>query len=167
MRPRRRCEIANQGWSERPGQKRLLYTQTGNLVTERTVGSEQYGRFLIDVFEEWVRHDVGKVYVQLFDVTLEAYFGRHLLCIHAPTCGYGPALESNGDLYSCDHFVEPRFLLGNIHQTHMQKMVSSPEQRNSAEDKRDTLDRPVPKMRGQAALQRRLSEGPVRAFARR
>ena len=44
----------------------------------------------------------------MFDVTLEAFFGRHLLCIHAPTCGYGPALEHNGDLYSCDHFVEPK-----------------------------------------------------------
>jgi uncharacterized protein len=72
-------------------------------------------------------------------VTLEAFFGRHLLCIHAPTCGYGPALEHNGDLYSCDHFVEPRFLLGNIHQTHMLKLVASPEQRKFGEDKRDTL----------------------------
>ncbi|MGD0103576.1 MAG: anaerobic sulfatase maturase [Rhodopila sp.] len=132
-------EIANRGWSDQPGQKRLLYTQAGNLVTERSVGGEQYGRFLVDVFEEWVRHDVGQVYVQLFDVTLEAYFGRHLLCIHAPTCGFGPALESNGDLYSCDHFVEPRFLLGNIHQTHMLKLVSSPEQRKFGQDKRDTL----------------------------
>ncbi len=131
--------LANQGWRERPGQKRVLYTQTGNLVTERTVGAEQYGRFLIDVFEEWVRHDVGQVYVQLFDVTLEAFFGRHLLCIHAPTCGYGPALEANGDLYSCDHFVEPRFKLGNIHQTHMLKLVDSPEQRKFGQDKRDSL----------------------------
>lgn len=133
--------IANKGWSEQAGKKRLLYTQTGNLVTERTVGSEQYGTFLIDVFEEWVRHDVGKVYVQLFDVTLEAFFGRHLLCIHAPTCGYGPALEHNGDLYSCDHFVEPEYKLGNIHQTHMLKLVASPEQRKFGNDKRDTLTR--------------------------
>ena len=132
-------EIANQGWSERPGQQRLLYTQTGNLVTERSVGSKQYGRFLVDIFEEWVRRDVGRVYVQLFDVTLEAYFGRHLLCIHAPTCGYGPALEHNGDLYCCDHFVEPNFKLGNIHETHMQKLVASPEQRKFGDDKRDTL----------------------------
>jgi uncharacterized protein len=132
-------ELANRGWSEQPGRKRLLYTQDGNLVTERSVGSGQYGRFLVDVFEEWVRHDVGQVYVQLFDVTLEAYFGRHLLCIHAPTCGFGPALESNGDFYSCDHFVEPRFLLGNIHQTHMQSLVSSPAQRKFGQDKRDTL----------------------------
>ena len=132
-------QIANLGWSDRPGSKRLLYTQSGNLVTERSVGSEQYGRFLVDIFEEWVRHDVGQVYVQLFDVTLEAYFGRHLLCVHAPTCGYGPALEHNGDLYSCDHFVEPRYLLGNIHQTHMLKLVSSPEQRRFGDDKRDSL----------------------------
>ncbi len=131
--------IANRGWSEQPGQKRLLYTQTGNLVTDRTVGAEQYGRFLIDIFEEWVRRDVGQVYVQLFDVTLEAFFGRHLLCIHAPTCGYGPALEHNGDLYSCDHFVEPDHLLGNIHQTHMVELVSSPKQRKFGQDKRDTL----------------------------
>ena len=131
--------IANKGWSEQPGRQRLLYTQTGNLVTERTVGAEQYGRFLIDVFEEWVRHDVGQVYVQLFDVTLEAFFGRHLLCIHAPTCGYGPALEHNGALYSCDHFVEPKYKLGNIHLTHMIELVASPAQRQFGQDKRDKL----------------------------
>ena len=134
-------EIANRGWSETPGKKRLLYTQTGNLVTERSVGGEQYGRFLIDVFEEWVRHDVGTVFVQLFDVTLEGFFGRHLLCIHAPTCGYGPALEHNGDLYSCDHFVEPDFLLGNIHETHMVELIASPTQRKFGNDKRDKLTR--------------------------
>jgi uncharacterized protein len=133
-------DIANLGWSDHPGHgKRLLYTQTGNLVTERTVGGEQYGRFLIDIFEEWVRRDVGRVYVQLFDVTLEAYFGRHLLCIHAPTCGYGPALEHNGDLYTCDHFVEPGQKLGNIHTTPMAELVASPQMRKFGNDKRDTL----------------------------
>ena len=131
--------IANRGWSEQAGRQRLLYTQTGNLVTERTVGGEQYGRFMVDIFEEWIRHDVGRVYVQLFDVTLEAYFGRHLLCIHAPTCGYGPALEHNGDMYACDHFVEPRFRLGNIHETHMLELLASPAQRAFGEDKRDSL----------------------------
>jgi uncharacterized protein len=132
-------EEANQGWSERPGRKRPLYTQVGDLVTERTVGGEQYGRFLVDVFEEWVRHDVGAVFVQMFDVTLEAYFGRHMLCIHAPTCGRGPALEYNGDLYACDHFVEPRYKLGNIHETHMSDLVALPAQRKFGLDKRDTL----------------------------
>lgn len=132
-------DVANLGWSEQPGKKRLLYTQSGNLVTNRSVGGEQYGRFLIDIFEEWVRHDVGKVFVQMFDVTLEAYFGRHLLCIHAPTCGYGPALEYNGDVYSCDHFVEPRYLLGNIHQTPLVQLVASAAQRKFGDDKRDSL----------------------------
>ncbi len=132
--------IANRGWTQREGGRdRVLYTQTGDLVTNRSVDGEQYGRFLVDVFEEWVRHDVGKVFVQLFDVTLEAYFGRHLLCAHAPTCGYGPALEYNGDLYACDHFVEPGYLLGNIHETHMATLLASPQQRKFGQDKRDTL----------------------------
>ncbi|MEI6226436.1 MAG: anaerobic sulfatase maturase [Deltaproteobacteria bacterium] len=133
-------EAANQGWSDRPGRgKRPLYTQTGALVTERSVGGAEYGRFLVDVFEEWVRHDVGRVYVQLFDVTLEAHFGRHLLCIHAPTCGYGPALEHNGDVYTCDHFVEPGQELGNIHETPLVQLIASPKLRRFGDDKRDKL----------------------------
>ena len=134
--------VANQGWSDRPGRApRPLYTQTGGLVTERSVGGAAYGRFLVDVFEEWVRRDVGQVFVQLFDVTLEAYFGRHLLCIHAPTCGYGPALEHNGDLYTCDHFVEPGQELGNIHETPLVQLVASPKLRRFGDDKRDRLTR--------------------------
>ncbi len=132
-------DIANQGWSEQDGRKRLLYTQTGNLVTERSVGARQYGQFLVDIFEEWVRHDIGHVYVQLFDVTLEAFFGGHSLCIHAPTCGDSLALEYNGDLYSCDHFVEPDYKLGNIHETHMVELIASTAQRKFGQDKRDTL----------------------------
>jgi uncharacterized protein len=131
--------LANEGWSDKRGGKRLLYTQTGDLVTDRSVGREQYGRFLIDIFEEWVRRDVGRVFVQLFDVTLEAYFGRHGLCIHAPTCGYGPALESNGDLYTCDHFVEPGQKLGNIATTPLIELVASPQMRKFGDDKRDRL----------------------------
>jgi uncharacterized protein len=131
--------IANLGWSERAKEKRLLYTQSGSLVTNRSVGGEAYGRFLVDIFEEWVRCDVGKVFVQLFDVTLEAWFGRYKLCIHAPTCGNGPALEHNGDLYACDHFVEPGFKLGNIHKHQMLELLGSPQQRKFGEDKRAAL----------------------------
>jgi len=131
---------ANQGWSERPGQRtRLLYTQTGTFVTDRSVGPEAYGRFLIDVYEEWIRRDVGEIYVQLFDVTLGAYFGRHLLCRHAPTCGYGPALEYNGDVYTCDHYVEPGYKLGNIHETPLVELVASREMRTFGDAKRDAL----------------------------
>ena len=71
-------DIANLGWSVQKDRKRILYTQTGNLVTERTVGSLQYGRFLVDIFEEWVRHDVGKVFVQLFDVYRQKEFENFL-----------------------------------------------------------------------------------------
>jgi uncharacterized protein len=131
--------IANLGWSDRPGGKRLLYTQSGSVVTERTVDAKLYGQFLVDVFEEWIRHDVGDVFVQLFDVTLNSYFGRHTLCVHSPTCGDGPVLEHNGDLYSCDHFVEPDYKLGNIHETHMAELIAGAQQRKFGRDKLDTL----------------------------
>ncbi len=110
-------------------------------MTERSVGGLQYGRFLVDIYEEWLRGDVGNVHMQLFDVSLHAYFGQNLLCIHAPTCGYGPALEHNGDLYMCDHFVEPDFLLGNISETHMIELVASPQMRQFGDSKRDKLTR--------------------------
>jgi serine-type anaerobic sulfatase-maturating enzyme len=134
--------MANEGWHERPsGPARPLYTQQGSFVTDRSVTGEQYGRFLIGVFEEWIRHDIGRMFVQMFDVTLGAHVGRYSLCIHAPTCGDALALEHNGDLYSCDHFVEPDHLLGNIHERRMLDLVASPEQRRFGTDKRDTLPR--------------------------
>ena len=90
-------------WRDRP-----LYVQEGDRVTGRSVTGEQYGRFLIDVFEEWVRRDVASVYVQMFDVALANWHGEPpSLCIHSETCGLALALEHTGDLYSCDHFVEP------------------------------------------------------------
>jgi uncharacterized protein len=131
--------LANAGWSERGSGERPLYTQSGSLITTRSVKPEQYGRFLVDVFEEWVRRDVAKVYVQMFDVTLGSYVGQHNLCVFAPTCGNALALEHNGDLYSCDHFVEPDYLLGNIHETHMIELVASDKQRKFGQDKLDTL----------------------------
>jgi len=131
--------LANEGWNELVGESRPLYTQTGNLVTERSVGAEQYGQFLTAIFDEWVRRDVGKVFVQLFDVTLGAHVGQHSLCIFSPTCGQALALEHTGDLYSCDHFVEPDYLLGNIQDRHMIELVSSDQQRKFGQDKLDTL----------------------------
>ena len=131
--------LANVGWSDRPGGERPLYTQHGHLVTNRSVGSEQYGRFLSAIFDEWVRQDVGKVFVQIFDTTLGAHVGQYSLCIFAPTCGDALALEHNGDLYSCDHFVEPDYLLGNITETHMIELVASDQQRQFGRDKQETL----------------------------
>ena len=131
--------VANEGWSERPGGDRPFYQQAGELVTERSVGAEQWGQFLTAIFEEWVRRDVGKIYVQMFDVTLGAHVGECSLCIHSPTCGNALAIEHNGDLYSCDHFVEPDYLLGNIKETHMLELVASQKQRQFGQDKMDTL----------------------------
>jgi len=124
-------------WRDRP-----LYVQDGDRVTARSVTGEQYGQFLIDVFEEWVRRDVGEVYVQMFDVALANWFGEPPgLCIHSETCGLALALEHTGDLYSCDHFVEPAYKLGNIKEHHMLELVSSQKQRQFGLDKRETLPR--------------------------
>jgi len=109
--------LANLGWGKRPGGDRPLYIQHGAQVTDRSVGAEQFGRFLIAIFDEWVRLDVGKVFVQTFDVALGSWVGQHNLCIFSPTCGDAVALEHNGDLYSCDHYVEPEYRLGNIRET--------------------------------------------------
>ena len=131
--------IANEGWGDNV-KGRPLYTQSGDLVTDRSIGPEQYGRFLVDVFEEWVRRDIGTVYVQMFDTALANWVGEGGgMCVHAETCGLQLAIEHNGDLYSCDHFVEPGYLLGNIKEQHMLTMVASQQQRKFGEDKRDTL----------------------------
>jgi len=131
--------LANQGWGARAGADRPLYTQTGGLVTERSVGAEQFGRFMIAIFDEWVQRDVGKVFVQTFDVTLGSYVGQHNLCIFSPTCGNAVCLEHNGDLYSCDHYVEPGYLLGNIKETPMFELVASKKQREFGQYKLETL----------------------------
>src|SRR6478735_132474 len=124
-----------ESWRDRP-----LYVQEGEVVTGRSVSPAQYGRFLVDVFEEWVRRDVGEVYVQMFDVALANWVGEPPgLCVHSETCGLALALEHTGDLYSCDHFVEPRYLLGNIKERHMLELVASQQQRQFGLDKRDTL----------------------------
>ena len=104
--------------------------QEGCEITERSVQSKQYGRFLIEIFDEWVKNDVGSVFVQLFDGILASYVrGYSSLCILSPRCGEGVALEHNGDLYSCDHFVEPNYFLGNITKNSMLELVSSKKQR--------------------------------------
>lgn len=132
--------IAEEGWSERPGGQRPLYIQEGDKVTSRSVKPEQYGRFLSTIFDEWVRRDVGKVFVQIFDVALGAWYGAPpSLCVFSPTCGHALALEHNGDLYACDHYVEPDYLLGNIQETPMLELVASPKQRKFGRDKLDTL----------------------------
>ncbi len=111
-------------------------------VTERSVRPEDWGRFMIAVFDEWMRRDVGSIFVQMFDAALASWAGAPPpLCIFAETCGEALALEHNGDLYSCDHFVDPAHLLGNITQDSMIELVASDRQRRFGDDKRDTLPR--------------------------
>jgi uncharacterized protein len=112
----------------------------GSAVTARSVTAQQYGQFLIEVFEEWVRHDIAEVYVQMFDVALANWYGDPPgLCVFSRTCGTALALEHNGDLYSCDHFVEPAYRLGNINETHLIELVASDQQLKFGQDKFDTL----------------------------
>ncbi|MGZ4712920.1 MAG: anaerobic sulfatase maturase [Acidimicrobiia bacterium] len=111
-------------------------------LTDRSVDPEAWGTFLTTVFDEWVRRDVGTVFVQTFDAALASWYGTSpALCVFAETCGNAVALEHNGDLYSCDHFVDPEHLLGNILQTHMVELLASKPQRAFGDAKRDTLPR--------------------------
>jgi len=109
-------------------------------VTPWSVEPLQFGTFLCTIFDEWVRNDVGKTFIQLFDVQLGIEMGMpSTLCVFSETCGKGLALEHNGDLYSCDHFVYPDFKLGNIAKENLGDMVASPRQIQFGLDKRDTL----------------------------
>lgn len=118
---------------------RPLYTQHGEFVSERSVRPDKYGQFLIAIFDEWVRRDVGNVFVLMFDSTLGAHIGKYSCCVFAPTCGDALALEHNGDLYACDHYVEPRWKLGNVRETHLVDMVMSEQQRNFGSCKQSSL----------------------------
>jgi uncharacterized protein len=114
--------------------------QEGTRLTDRTVDPAQYGRFLIEIFDEWVRRDVGTMFVPFFDAVLAAHvYGSSSVCVLRPACGDALALEHNGDLYSCDHFVEPRHLLGNIHRTPLPELVASEAQRSFGRAKSETL----------------------------
>jgi uncharacterized protein len=114
--------------------------QEGEQVTDRSVTGRQYGEFLIAVFNEWVNRDVGNVFVQIFDVSLAAWVGlRPGLCIFEETCGGALAMEHNGDLYACDHYVEPDYLLGNIMDEPMEALVISDQQQAFGQAKQDDL----------------------------
>lgn len=105
-------------------------------VTDWSVKSEEYGNFLIKIFDEWVRKDAGKYFVQIFDIALEAWYGQEPgLCVFRETCGDAMAIEHNGDLYSCDHYVYPENKLGNIMEEHLSILVNKPQQQKFGVDK--------------------------------
>ncbi len=111
-------------------------------VTHWSVEAETYGEFLCAIFDEWVKKDVGTVFVQLFDVALGNWMGLGgALCVFSETCGRALALEHNGDLYSCDHYVYPKYKLGNLMNRSLGDMVDSAQQRKFGQDKKDSLPR--------------------------
>jgi len=114
--------------------------RNGLRVTGRSVRGSDFGLFLSEVFDEWVRRDVGVMFIPFFDAVLASYlYGESTLCVLRPACGDALALEHNGDLYSCDHYVDPGFLLGNILETPVAGLLSSERQQAFGRAKSATL----------------------------
>jgi len=109
-------------------------------IISRSVNSKEYGKFLIGVFNEWL-NDLGDIYVQIFEEAVSAWagFGANL-CVFSPECGKGPVMEYNGDLYSCDHFVESEYKLGNIKNKSILAMMNSNHQQKFGRAKKDNLN---------------------------
>ena len=111
-------------------------------VAPWSVEPRQFGKFLCTIFDEWVRRDVGRAFVQLFDISLELWTGMEAsLCIFRKTCGAALAIEHSGDLYSCDHFVYPENRLGNIMESALAALAGSAQQQEFGEAKESTLPR--------------------------
>ncbi|ANQ28407.1 anaerobic sulfatase maturase [Vibrio natriegens] len=111
----------------------IVEPEKGKGVSERSVSPEQFGQFMVDVFEEWRKGDIGKVYVSHFDNALGMHLGMpSSICVHAPQCGENLVIEHNGDAYSCDHFVYPEFKVGNINQRDYPDLIETPIQQQFA-----------------------------------
>lgn len=111
-------------------------------IMEFSVTPQQWGNFLCTIFDEWVRNDVGNYYIQLFDSTLANWVGQQPgICTLAKTCGHAGAIEWNGDVYSCDHFVFPQYKLGNIKTDSLIDMMYSPRQQTFGQAKQKSLPR--------------------------
>lgn len=118
----------------------VAFDQSDTAVSSRSVLPNQFGTFLCDVFDEWIKTDVGRVFVQIFDQALSAWVGvEPSLCVFRKTCGRALAMEHNGDVYSCDHFVEPEHLLGNLNVIPLEELVNSGRQQKFGNAKLDTL----------------------------
>jgi len=127
------------GLAQPPGRASAKVEQPSP-VTPWSVEPLAFGQFLCAVFDEWVRKDVGRAFVQIFDVSLGLWMGMPAsLCVFAETCGNAMALEHNGDLYACDHYVYPDYRLGNIMARSIRELADSEQQQKFGQDKRDSL----------------------------
>ena len=116
--------------------------QEGGEVTDFSVTPEQWGNFLCTLYDEWVKQDVGEIFIQLFDATLANWAGVPPgVCSMSVECGHAAVMEFNGDVYSCDHFVYPEYRLGNIRQQTLTGLMYSDRQRNFGKLKTGTLTR--------------------------
>lgn len=112
----------------------------GAMLSPWSISDIAYGKFMCDIFDYWVRNDVGRYYVNLFDATLANWCGAMPgTCVHARVCGGNAVIEHNGDLYPCDHFVYPEYLLGNIRKTDIKTLMQSQKQTDFGLDKRSAL----------------------------
>ncbi len=110
------------------------------VVSERSVDPLGWGRFLRAVFDHWLDHDVGRVFVPQFDAALASWAGREPdMCVFRETCGGAMVMEHNGDVYACDHFVADEHRRGNIETQTLESMAGATAQRRFGNDKRDTL----------------------------
>ena len=117
-------------------------TTPGGQLTPESVAPQAWGDFLCAVYDEWVCHDVGHLFVQLFDATLANWVGEPPgLCAMSPNCGQASVMECNGDVYSCDHFVFPEYRLGNIFQQPLLSLLYGERQQQFAAAKTGTLPR--------------------------
>lgn len=117
-------------------------SQAAEEAGERSVPAEAWGAFLTVIFDEWINRDIGRIKVQIFEEAARTAFDQeHSLCIFRPVCGDIPVLEHNGDLYSCDHFVNKRHRLGNITETPLVELLESPKQREFGRKKLAALPR--------------------------
>ncbi len=118
----------------------LVEREKSGGVSPRSVAAGDYGRFLASIFDEWVREDVGTVFIQTFEECVRVWFGLPAnLCTFNERCGRAVALEHNGDLFACDHFVQPEFKLGNINLVPLRELVESPRQRQFGFSKQAAL----------------------------
>jgi uncharacterized protein len=117
-------------------------SRSSSEVTERSVSAAGFGRFLAEVFDEWISDDLGKIKVQVFEEALRTAFGQeHTLCIFKPVCGSVPVVEMNGDFYSCDHYVDDSHRIGNIMESSLAMLLDDPRQKAFGEAKKSALPR--------------------------
>ena len=111
-------------------------------VSPRSVRPADFGRFLSDIFDEWLEKDIGTVKVQIFEEALrDAFSQEHTLCIFRKVCGGVPVVEMNGDFYSCDHYVNADHRIGNVKEQSLADMLDDPRQKAFGEYKRTSLPR--------------------------